>query len=73
MLVPPASLYDKLLRAAMDAELAQVALEGAKRRCEKGPTEENRRAVILEAANALDKEIAFDELWEQASNAWLRG
>lgn len=72
MLVPPPTLLDRLLAAAMDAELAQLALAGARDRCARGPTPENQRAVLLEAANALEKEIAFDELWETASSSWLK-
>jgi hypothetical protein len=70
---PPAGAsLDHLLAAATAAEAAQHALQGARRRYERAPSDANRLAVVRELANTLSWESAFDELWEEVSRRWFK-
>lgn len=71
---PPAQRHrgvDLLLVAATEADVAQHLLAEARSKYQRGPTPDNKKRLLEAAANALDKEVKFDELWEEVSKDWF--
>lgn len=68
---PQRAIKDRLLAAATQADVAQHELADARSRYQRAPSVENRRRLLEAAADALGKEITFDELWEKASQEWF--
>lgn len=66
------ALIARLTEAAARAEAEQRLLAEAKEAYEGAPTPANLRRVEDAAASALEREMAFDEVWMEASEAWFR-
>lgn len=61
----------RLLLAADEAERSQYELNSAKARYQKAPSQENLQTLLGVAARALEKECAFDEIWDEVSSTWF--
>lgn len=68
---PEPRALERLLVAATQADVAQAALLGARERYRRAPSAARLGELMRAAADALDKEIAFDELWETLSKGWF--
>lgn len=71
---PPALRPDalaRLLLAADEAERSHHELGAAKARYQEAPTTDNLQRLLDAAALALEKECAFDELWDEVSTRWF--
>ena len=62
---------ERLLLAAAQADVAEHELASAKARYAKTPTTENLTALLGIAARALEKEVEFDDVWENVSKEWF--
>lgn len=71
---PPAPrqrAIEALLLAATDAEKAEHELAELKALYQRAPSSAILKRLLTAAANALEKEIAFDEIWEEMSQDWF--
>lgn len=64
---PAEHSIERLLRAASEAEAAERELSEWKERYQRDPTPAILQRVLMQAAITLEKEIAFDEVWEELS------
>lgn len=62
---------ERLLVAATEADMAEHSLAKAKTSYQRTPTPASLQALLATAARTLEKELAFDELWEDVSREWF--
>lgn len=68
---PPQQALGRLLAAATEAERAQHELASAKAVYQRAPSPERLQRLLTTAAAALEKECAFDTIWEEVSKDWF--